>query len=193
MDTSGVLRSAEEVLGAAPPSSPPSQPSSPSPATSSSATSISAAEVIEKKEKLKLFLVDETQTPVAPADRAEAVKRAEEFIISQEVKDAELKGGMSQETAAELYQKILFWLKNNSIPSLENDDPSLDPTLKSSSEDAVRTFYDLEPEDVIQKRANLIAKFARDNGIFDSNQGELILNLFALVTLYDKVKDLSLT
>lgn len=144
-------------------------------------------------EQLQNFLVDETQTPVVDSDRDKARERAEQFVNSNEVTEAQDRGGMSKTIAADLFKKILLWYKANNIVSLEADDPSLTPAIRARTEELVRTYYDSDDPETIRKKTNLIAKFARDNGMFDVTTGDTELNLYAMVVLFDKVKDIGLT
>lgn len=85
-----VLRPAEEVLQAAlpaqpitsapPPGTPPT--ASPIPAPAPETTTTSEVDVDTELAELKLFLADETQTPVAPEDINDAQRGAERFVKS---------------------------------------------------------------------------------------------------------------
>jgi hypothetical protein len=147
----------------------------------------------ESLEDLELFIVDEKKTPVAPAERSEARERAHLFISSSpELEDAARAGGLSKELAARVYKQLLLYLSDNSVTELEREDPSIDSNLKLMTEEAVDLYYGGRDDIESARIVNILAKFARDNGIFEFNRGDLMTNIFALSAMYDQVKDITL-
>lgn len=140
---------------------------------------------------VELYLVDETKSPVGVIDRATALDRFKEFVNSEEVKEAETAGGISKIEYAKIYQQILDWLKAKNICDMEVDYPSFDATVYTQMEGLTNTYFSRDDADTNHKRTNLLARFIRENSI-DVKKGDLDKNIFAIVIMYDRVKDLAL-
>ncbi len=141
---------------------------------------------------IEAMITNETTSPVELTDRTLAVKNGQEFVESEEIRNSETKGGITQAQAGQMYQAILLWLQSKNIPDAEKDDSSLNPTTYSHLLEGLKTFNGTVKNQDVKNVANLLGKFIRDESI-DIEKGDPTTNAFAMALLYDSVKDLRLT
>jgi serine/threonine protein phosphatase PrpC len=172
---SEITRPADKVLGVTPP------------VTTAIPTTTSATPE-NPTQDITLYISDERTSPVSNSDKAEAIKRAHEFIESPEVAESAGKGGINQEQANVLFREFLTYLRDNNIVGLERNESTLDPIILSTLTNTLQVYYG---NGAHKNVANVLGKFLRETG-FNLNTGNIESNSLVLVSLYDYTNGLSL-